>query len=284
MVQDVSKKVLNGDAKPKEGTKDTEALKGKKKEEVKKEEELSEEDQQLKSELEMLVERLKESNVALYRPSLETLRTLIRTSTTSMTSVPKPLKFLRPHYQELKEVHEKWTEGEIKRFLADIVSVLAMTYEEDGKRETLRYRLMGSSEPISDWGHEYVRHLSTEIIAEFNHLQEMEKPTDHLLKMALEITPFALSHNAEADACDLLLELESLDKLPQFVDKNTYTRVCLYLTSCVPFVAPPDDVSILKTTHAIYRKIGAFPSALQISMKLNDMEMIKGDFESCEDP
>ena len=38
-----------------------------------------------------------------------------------------------------------------------------------------------------------------------------------------------MSHNAEADACDLLIELEALDTLPGFVDKNTFERVCLYI-------------------------------------------------------
>lgn len=90
----------------------------------------SEEDLQLKSELEMLVERLKvqkftywrdtayfmtqESNTELYRPALETLRTLIRTSTSSMTSVPKPLKFLRPHYPDLQTLYETWPTSEDK--------------------------------------------------------------------------------------------------------------------------------------------------------------------------
>ena len=32
------------------------------------------------------------------------MTTLIRASTTSMTSVPKPLKFLRPHYDTMKTV------------------------------------------------------------------------------------------------------------------------------------------------------------------------------------
>ena len=36
---------------------------------------------------------------------------MIRTSTSSMTSVPKPLKFLRPHYEELGKVREGWEEG-----------------------------------------------------------------------------------------------------------------------------------------------------------------------------
>lgn len=51
---------------------------------------------------------------------------LIRTSTTSMTSVPKPLKFLREHYPSLKLVYEKIQDPETKKFCADVVSVLAM--------------------------------------------------------------------------------------------------------------------------------------------------------------
>lgn len=31
-----------------------------------------------------------------------------------MTAVPKPLKFLRPHYDELTEVYEKWDAGAVK--------------------------------------------------------------------------------------------------------------------------------------------------------------------------
>jgi 26S proteasome regulatory subunit N1 len=57
---------------------------------------------------------VQESNTELYRPALETLRTLIRTSTSSMTSVPKPLKFLRPHYPDLQALYEKWPPSEDK--------------------------------------------------------------------------------------------------------------------------------------------------------------------------
>jgi 26S proteasome regulatory subunit N1 len=87
---------------------------GKKKEEESKEEELSEEDQQLKSELEMLVERLKEPDTSLYAPALDAIKNFIKTSTSSMTAVPKPLKFLRPHYDELTELYEKWSAGAVK--------------------------------------------------------------------------------------------------------------------------------------------------------------------------
>lgn len=86
----------------------------KNKEEV--EEELSEEDQTLKSELELLVTRLGEPKQELYKACLESLRTLIRTSTSSMTSVPKPLKFLRPHYQTLVNIYNSWKDSETKVF------------------------------------------------------------------------------------------------------------------------------------------------------------------------
>src|SRR5699024_8007826 len=70
-------------------------------------EELSEEDKALQEELELYVHRLEESDASLYVPALEALRTQIKSSTTSMTSVPKPLKFLRPHYETLKSLYEK---------------------------------------------------------------------------------------------------------------------------------------------------------------------------------
>jgi len=44
---------------------------------------------------------------------------MIRTSTSSMTSVPKPLKFLRPHYEELGKLRDGWdtsfTEQRVRR-------------------------------------------------------------------------------------------------------------------------------------------------------------------------
>lgn len=41
----------------------------------------------------------------------------IRTSTSSMTSVPKPLKFLRPHYGTLKAYYEAMAELDLKVFV-----------------------------------------------------------------------------------------------------------------------------------------------------------------------
>ena len=232
----------------------------------------------------MLVERLKEPKLDLYKPTLEALRKLIRESTSSMTSVPKPLKFLRPHYPDLVALFDKWAESETKRFFADILSLLGMSYADENKRDTLKYCLLGSAEPAGSWGHEYVRHLSSELIAEYAYLSEKDQPIAHIVKKALEIVPFFLKHNAEADACDLLIDIEAIDKLPSFVDKDTYARVCLYIVSCAPYLAPPDDLAVLHIAHSIYRTMDQLASALLVAIKLNDPALIKLDFDECSDP
>lgn len=38
-----------------------------------------------------------------------------------------------------------------------------------------------------------------------------------------------MEHNAEAEAVDLLMELERLDLLTDYVDEHSEQRVCLYL-------------------------------------------------------
>jgi 26S proteasome regulatory subunit N1 len=64
--------------------------------------------------LNLLVERLSEPNQSLYLPALESMRSLIRASTTSMTSVPKPLKFMLSHYDKMKDIFETIDNGPAK--------------------------------------------------------------------------------------------------------------------------------------------------------------------------
>ncbi|PWN50604.1 26S proteasome regulatory complex, non-ATPase subcomplex, Rpn1 subunit [Violaceomyces palustris] len=257
----------------------------------KSDDDLSEDDLQLKNELEMLVERLKEEEKGLHRPALESLRTLIRTSTSSMTSVPKPLKFLRPHYPELKTIYDSWKlKDSDKSLFAEILSVLAMTYSDNGQRETLLYRIKandiqeGEAEDPGLWGNEYVRHLAAELGEEYNARSDSGDSTDELLKLALQVVPFSLKHNAEADAVDLLLELEAIDQIVEFVDKDTYARVCLYMVSCVNLLVPPDDVLFLRTAHTIYRKHERYAEALALALRLGDKELIRSDFEAPKNP
>lgn len=119
-----------------------------------------------------------------------------------------------------------------------------MTYSDTGKRDTLTYRLRSTStEDPGIWGHEYVRHLAAELGEEWNSQyttvpageeKKDEEPKksyshDELRKLGLDLSAFFLKHNGEADAVDLLLELECIEELAGKVDEKSYDRVCRYM-------------------------------------------------------
>lgn len=112
---------------------------------------MSEEDQELKERLETCVSTLvnegKEEavTVPIRLKALDVIVTELRNATSSMTSVPKPLKFLRPHYSVLKDFHTALLEDgavekdndhlSLRARLADVLSVLAMTMGNHGENK-----------------------------------------------------------------------------------------------------------------------------------------------------
>ena len=183
---------------------------------------------------------------------------------------------------------------------------------------SLRYKLKGNPDPenISAWGHEYIRHLSGEIVTLWNEDdeeeeeeeakeeekmetdekktkegdkkeegEEAEKPKkkkklekvskEALLQLVEAIVPSQMKHHAEAEACDLLMEVERLDLLDDHVDKSAFQRVCLYLTSCVPYVPDPENTRLLEAALRIFRRFDQFPQAMRLALQLNREELIK---------
>ena len=245
--------------------------------------EISEEDKILKEGLDLAVQRLQEVDNALHQQALDHLVNEIRSSTSSMTSVPKPLKFLRLHYDTLKNLYTSWDDNyPLKKQFADVLSVLAMTMSIPGSRESLKYKLQGTLTNISSWGHEYVRSLSGEISEEYNK-RSLEAPSeddvdvDDLIQLVDDIIPFQMQHNAEAEAVDLLMEVQRLHKLidTNIIDNRNYERVCLYLLRCADFMADPDDLSTLfHTAYTIYKTQSKYTDALRVAIKLRDYEKI----------
>jgi len=244
---------------------------------------LSEADEKFKAELEAQVEKLKGEDASAHEEALKHMRTAICAATTTMTSVPKPLKFLRPHYDTIKTAYEKMPDSETKKVASDVISLLAMTQE--GSRDCLNYRLTGSSEKIDTWGHEYVRHLSGQIAEEWAERKcaDPPKPVDDLLTLVKDIIPYDINNSAEADACDLAMECGELGMIEEYVDSKVYDRVCLYLLSCVPYVPEPEDDELKQTCLNIFRKFDQFPQAMQMALKLNDMKVVSELIVQCKD-
>ena len=172
---------------------------------------------------------------------------------------------------------------ELQDSLADVLSVLGMTQGDEEKLETLKYRLLAPSKDLGSWGHEYVRHLALEIGEDYQ--QRMMDDVEHqdLVDLAHSLVPYFLSHNADADAVDLLSELERIEEIPQYLDENTYPRVCLYMVSMVNLLTYPEDHQFLRTAHDIYKQYGKLSQAMVLAIRLNDLDLIHQDFESTSD-
>lgn len=167
--------------------------------------------------------------------------------------------------------------------LADVLSVLGMTQGDEEKLETLNYRLLAPSVDLGSWGHEYVRHLALEIGQDYQRRMMDEEDPQDLIDLARSLVPYFLSHNAEADAVDILSELERIQEIPQYLNENTYPRVCLYMLSMVNLLTFPEDQQFLRTAHDIYKQYNKLPQAMVLAIRLNDIELIHEDFDSSPD-
>jgi len=92
-----------------------------------------------------------------------------------------------------------------------------------------------------------------------------------------------MRHNAEPEACDLLLEVERLEDVLKYVDEANYRRICLYLLGNSSYAPEPEDAEILHVILKIYRKLDKLPEALFIAMRIGDVDLIQEVFESTDD-
>lgn len=71
----------------------------------------------------------------------------------------------------------------------------------------------------------FCRQLEGEIAEEWANSSKR----DELLQLVESIVGFDMRHNAEIQACDLLMEIDQLSLLDKHMDQTNYARVCLYL-------------------------------------------------------
>ena len=110
--------------------------------------------------------------------AVDLLAEKLKASTASMTSVPKPMKFLSPHYDALRSLYADMGDFDPTKVpLAEVLSVLGMV-NGAARRDTLRYCLLAGSGNITEWGHDYLRHLSGEIGATFDTMMSEDPEAD----------------------------------------------------------------------------------------------------------
>ena len=218
-------------------------------------EDLSEEDQALKEKLELCVKRLSDKEAGLRQNALEMIKTEVAGATSSMTSVPKPLKFLTPLYKELTDTHSNHkADDAFKKQLADLCSVVGMVAADEESSDMLDYCLKGSLKDLNTWGHAYLSSLSGQVGIQYGKRVAAGESTANLLELVDIIVPEFINHNEEPNAVDLMMETESLHKLNNFCNTRNYDRVCRYLCACSQYAADTEEMNQSYTTaYNIYK-------------------------------
>jgi 26S proteasome regulatory subunit N1 len=74
------------------------------------------------------------------------------------------------------------------------------------------------------------------------------------------IIPYFMKNHEEPEAVDLLMEVESLERLLEFTNDSNFERVCNYLLSCTPYAADTEEMkTALTTALRIYMKHNKYP-------------------------
>eukprot|EP01084_Bolivina_argentea_P066927 122007_1 len=202
-----------------------------------------------------------------------------------MTSVPKPLKFLKNDYEKIKIFYNKLNKTDSGYMeYSDLMSILAMTMEEPQTRLCLKYRLNSNIKIINEWGTQYLKHLAAEIRIEMElRLQAEDDPEktadliseDSIREIVHEIVSYYMDNNAEADAIDLLLEIERKELIINYCKFHNHSRVCEYLRSCASYLPPPDDIQIYKICFNLYLKFKNYFDAIRFALKLDNKKLVR---------
>ena len=226
--------------------------------------------------------------------SFNMLKHEITTSTSSMTSIPRPLKFIRTHFSEIKEFYEKFIpksekDKEYKLLLCDLLSVILTVInekDENGKELTiLSYVLTGTKKDITSWGQEYIRSLCSDIGQEYDQRIEKDEPTNELLDLVKIIAPYLIKQHCESDAIDLLIEVDCINDIKDFINETNYKKICLYLLSITNYSADTEEYrETLELVYSIYyNKFHQYIDAMRVAIKIGNMLYIKQTFHQCED-
>lgn len=213
--------------------------------------------------------------------ALDNLTKELKQSTSSMTSVPKPMKHLIPYIEEFSKAFNTFTNQEFRIRLANILSLLSIINIETSF-DILIYRLYSPIGDIGTWGHEYVRCLTLSIMNAYQN-KELLPYNLSFDDLVSQISKYYIEHNDEPDAVDLLLKLDRQEEIVDLVDETNHKRVCIYLSQCFSYLSEPLNFQVLNLLVKIYLKLNKTAQAFINALKLNDFELFHEIFVNCND-
>lgn len=246
---------------------------------------LSEEDQRIKDQVELLVIRAADSSVEVSKLAVEQLVDLLRTSSSrSVASVPKPLKYVRSMYSELELALKATSDEMLAKRLHDVLSFIAMTLKFSVPRVSLDHKLKGTTDDLGLWGHEYLRFLAGHVGEEWKERVSKNESTDYLNTFVDQIVEFMVLHQDDPSAIDLLVEIDDIGRLTKHVEESNYKRVASYLEAIRKYLTRPSDTKVLQTAFNIYVTMKNYSAAASVGIQLSDgRERLNELVDKCKD-
>lgn len=154
-----------------------------------------------------------------------------------------------------------------------------MIFGEKGARTSLYYLLKGTNKDFTEWGHEYVSNLASDLGQEYEIRMENNEPNDELLAIVDKIVPYFVKNNAEHDAIDLLLIVDKSEDIKAYVSAQNFSKVYMYLSAVCGYSSDQDElVKILTIMYDISLKLEEYTIALRMAIKLDDHDKIRQVF------
>eukprot|EP01060_Flectonema_neradi_P030768 TRINITY_DN4533_c0_g2_i2.p1 TRINITY_DN4533_c0_g2~~TRINITY_DN4533_c0_g2_i2.p1 ORF type:complete len:835 (+),score=183.39 TRINITY_DN4533_c0_g2_i2:42-2546(+) len=256
---------------------------------------MSEEDLKIKSDVQDCVDKIYDKDEGIQKLAITTLTNLLRTSTgSSVTSIPKPLKFCRAHYPKLVEHYNKMNAtSENAKSLADVlalVSISMFSKKEGDETPSLSFKLKGHPSDLEAWGHEFLRFIAAEVGVMWNLRSAKaeedgeEKPVNKDLQEIIDvIVPYYLKQASEPAACDLLTECDQLESIIGYCTKDNYEKITSYLTATSFYLPHPENKETVAIAFRVYHNLKVYPMAMLLALKLNNMDKVEQLMEECED-
>ncbi|CAD2096830.1 26S proteasome regulatory subunit N1 [Plasmodium vinckei petteri] len=279
-----------------------------------KNEELNEEEKKKKEELELLITRLKDEDPNVVNLSITLLNKEIIDTSGILTSSLFALKVLKLHYNTLIEIHADMIFDDCKQKLSNMISALSTTIGDESN--IVKYIITGNKKDLINYGHEYIKNLTTKLVIEYKNIKDEEAgqnqynannsiPTttsistspisgtskggasnmiNHIHELVNIIVPYCFNHNTEYEAIDLLIEVDRINDICQYVDDKSCERSILYLSNLTHYSSSTEEYyKLMEVILSILKKHKKHVECLKILLRLNRRDKIKDLIFECGD-
>ncbi|KNH07500.1 26S proteasome regulatory non-ATPase subunit [Perkinsela sp. CCAP 1560/4] len=252
-------------------------------------------EEDLAEEMDLIISRMAESNTELRASAIAQLRSKLYNGEESVTSLPKSIKYVRAKIETLIRVYTEARDcaplgasesTDFLKNLADLLSFIMTTFpsthpmtEKCGS--PVHWKLLGDTAALAPWGHEFVRHLTADMVRVY--IAE-GFPQESLNPLIESIIAFEFAHNGETQAVDFVLEIGELERILPFLTETNLDGVGRYLRTIAGYLPKGEDVKLFGFIGDAYSSFGYAIEAARLGLRVGDIEKVRSLLRSKEIP